>query len=53
MANKNTNKAPAWARDNGERYKSGFAGTAEQKKEHDKAVAELLSGRNKGRGGGK
>ena len=52
MANKNNNKAPAWARDNGERYKTAFVGTTEQKKQHDKAVAELLSGRNK-RGSGK
>ena len=56
MANKNNNneKAPAWARYNGETYKSGFSGSAEQKKAHDKAVAELFSKRNKGnRGGGK
>lgn len=56
MADKkrNNDNAPAWARYNGEKYKSGFSGTAEQKKAHDKAVAELFSDRNKGkRGGGK
>lgn len=56
MADKkhNNDKAPAWARYNGETYKSGFSGTAEQKKASDKALAELLSHRNKGkRGGGK
>ena len=55
MANKKNDKnAPAWARYNGEQYKSGFSGTAEQKKASDKALAELLSHRDKGkRGGGK
>ena len=58
MANKNDKyydrNAPAWARYNGEKYKSSFSGTAEQKKESDKALAELLSKRSKGnRGGGK
>lgn len=54
MANKDNNKkAPAWASYNGEKYKSSFSGTPAQKKEHDKAVAELLSNRNKGKSGGK
>ena len=57
MANKkndNNKNAPAWARYNGETYKSEFYGTAEQKKAHDKIVDELLSKRSRGkRGGGK
>jgi hypothetical protein len=53
MANKkNDNNAPAWARYNGETYKSGFSGTPEQKKASDKALAELLSKRNKKKSGG-
>ena len=53
MANKNESKnAPAWARYGGEKYKSDFAGTAEQKKAHDKAVAELFSNRSKDKKGG-
>ena len=48
MANKNNKNAPSWARDNGEKYKSSFVGNAEQKKEHDKAVAELLSKHKRG-----
>ena len=39
--------APAWARYNGEQYTSGFSGTAEQKKESDKILDELLSSRKK------
>ena len=46
-------KAPAWARYNGETYKAGFSGTPEQKKASDKAVAELLSKRSKEKRGGK
>ena len=44
MAYKKDDKnAPAWARCDGDKYKSEFFGTAEQKKEHDKVVAEMLS----------
>lgn len=56
MANKknNNSNAPAWARRDGVQYKAGFHGTAEQKKESDRVVAEVLSGRGKEkRGGGK
>ena len=34
---------PAWARYNGETYVSSFSGTPEQKKEHDKIMAEFFS----------
>ena len=54
MANKkNDRNAPAWARYNGETYKSGFSGTKEQKKASDKAVAEFFAKSKKKSGGGK
>ena len=44
---------PAWARTDGVQYKAGFHGTAKQKKEHEKALAELFSDRPKRKRGGK
>lgn len=42
--------APAWARYNGESYTSSFSGTARQKREHEKALAEFFAGRHKRKG---
>ena len=42
-------RAPAWARYNGERYVSSFSGTPKQKRERDRLVEKLLSGCKKRR----
>lgn len=47
------NNAPAWARRDGVQYTTGFHGTPEQKKERDRVVAEVLSGKGKEKRGGK
>ena len=39
--------APPWARYNGESYVFSFSGTAKQKWESEKLLAELLAGRHK------
>ena len=44
---------PAWARTDGVQYKAGFHGTAKQKKESDRVLAEVLSHRHKRKRGGK
>ena len=38
---------PAWARYNGETYVSSFSGTEKQRKEHEKMLDALFSGRIK------
>ena len=40
-------KTPAWVGYHGETYTSSFSGTAKQRREREKALAELLGMRNK------